>query len=65
MLQYMKTARSLLYMDLSLSEFKVYCYLLDKWQNVLDKYNNNIDISKVYNKKFSKVIPYIISIMYP
>lgn len=36
-------------MDLSLSEFKVYCYLLDKWQNVLDKYNNNIDISKVYH----------------
>ena len=49
MLQYMKISRSLLYMNLSGNEFKVYSYLLDKFQNVLDKYNNNIDISKVYN----------------
>ena len=36
-------------MNLSGNEFKVYSYLLDKFQNVLDKYNNNIDISKVYH----------------
>ena len=36
-------------MNLSGNEFKVYSYLLDKFQNVLDKYNNNIDISEVYH----------------
>lgn len=36
-------------MNLSGNEFKVYSYFLDKFQNVLDKYNNNIDISKVYH----------------
>lgn len=50
-LQYMKIARSLLYMNLTGNEFLVYSYLLDKFQNVLDKYNNNIELEKVYHSE--------------
>lgn len=55
-LQYMKTFRSLLYMGLTGNEFMVYVYLLDKWQNVLDKYNNNITLDKVYHSEEQKSI---------
>lgn len=55
-LQYMRVYRSLLYMGLTGNEFMVYTYLLDKWQNVLDKYNNNISLDKVYHSEEQKSI---------
>lgn len=43
-------------MDLTGNEYKLYNYLLDKWQNVLDKYNNNISLDKVYHSEEQKSI---------
>ena len=43
-------------MGLTGNEFMVYVYLLDKWQNVLDKYNNNIVLDKVYHAEEQKSI---------
>lgn len=43
-------------MGLTGNEFMVYTYLLDKWQNVLDKYNNNITLDKVYHSEEQKSI---------
>lgn len=55
-LQYMKISRCLLYMSLTGNEFMVYSYLLDKWQNVLNKYNNNISLDNVYHAEEQKSI---------
>ena len=43
-------------MNLTGNEFLVYSYLLDKFQNVLDKYNNKIEIEKVYHSEEQKSI---------
>lgn len=55
-LQFMKVYRSLLYFGLTGNEFMVYTYLLDKWQNVLDKYNNKILLDNVYHAEEQKSI---------
>lgn len=43
-------------MGLTGNEFMVYTYLLDKWQNVLDKYNNNVTLDKVYHSEEQRSI---------
>lgn len=40
--QFMRIYRCLMYMDLSGNEYKLYNYLLDKWQNILSK-NANVN----------------------